>query len=146
MLHSYMLGVEGARELGFCTIRVQPCVKLHATLVTLLNHPLQRVPIRLRRLALHTGEETAPRLNIALIESVALGTHLEEDGVHTILLQLVELIGKRLLHLLCGHSDELSVHTLNPRSAKLTLLRRVAVAGSKQIGTEHQQCQEKDFS
>ena len=144
--HCYVFRVETRSEFSLCTIWVQPSVQLHATLVALVDHPLQWVPVRLRCLTLYACKEAAPRLNITLIESIALGTHLEEDSVHAILLQLVELIGQCLLHLLGRHTDELPVHALNPRSAKLTLFRRVAIAGSKQIGTENQQCQEKDFS
>ena len=93
-----MLWRQDIRGLGLGTIGIYPCMEFHATLVALLHHPLQGVPIRRRRLALLPREETAPRLDAALIEGVALGAHLEDDGVGTILLQFVQLIGQGLLH------------------------------------------------
>ena len=78
-------------------------------------------PVRLRRPTLLTGQETAPWFELALVESVALRTHLEDNHIHTVLHQLIELIGQRLLHLLGAHALKLSVDTLNPRTAHLTL-------------------------
>ena len=75
-------------------------MNLHSTLMTLLNHPLQRVPIRRRSLALDTGKELAPRFEVALIKGIAFGTHLEDDGIHAILLQFIKLLGEHRLDLL----------------------------------------------
>ena len=44
------------------TIRINPGMKLHTTIMTLLYHPLQRIPIRRRSLSLHPRKELAPRL------------------------------------------------------------------------------------
>ena len=67
-------------------------MQLHTTTVTLVYHPLQRIPIRRRSLPLLASEESAPRFKVALVQRIALGAHLKEDGIDTILLQLVELI------------------------------------------------------
>ena len=84
--HGDMIGCKSRRELGLSTIWVEPCMKLHATTMTLIDHPLQRVPIGRWCLTLLSCEETTPGLYVAFIESVALGTHLKEDGIDTILL------------------------------------------------------------
>ena len=75
-------------------------MNLHSTLMTLLNHPLQRIPIRRWSLALDTGEKLAPRFKITLIKGITFGTHLEDDGIHTILLQFIQLSGEHSLNLL----------------------------------------------
>ena len=120
MLHHHMIDGERRGALGLCPIGINPGVKLHAACVALVNHPLQRVPVGLRRLALLPREDAAPRLQRAGVEGVALGPHLEDDGIHAILLQLVELEGQRLLHGLRRQALELSVHTLNPCSPELS--------------------------
>ena len=76
-------------------------MQFHATLMTLLDHPFQRILIRTGRLALCTREEAAPWLHAALVEGIALRPHLEDDGVTTIFLQFVELVAQYALHLLC---------------------------------------------
>ena len=108
--------------LGASTIGIDPRMQFHTTLVALSNHPLQGIPIRRWRLALNTCEESAPGLDLALVERITLWAHLEDNQIDTILLQLVELIGQRLLHLLCTHTLELSVHTLNPCPTHFALL------------------------
>ena len=75
-------------------------MNLHSTLMTLLNHPLQRIPIRRWCLALDTGQKLAPRFEVALVKGIAFCTHLEDDGIHAILLQFVKLLGKHRLDLL----------------------------------------------
>ena len=87
-----MVGVEHSRGLGLCTVWVEPSMQLHATLMTLVYHPLQGVPVGRGSLALLSGEKSAPRLKVALVQSVTLGTHLKEYSVDTILLQFVKLI------------------------------------------------------
>ena len=114
-----MLGREGIGGFSLCTIGIYPCMEFHTTLMTLLHHPLQWIPIRRGSLALLTGEETAPRFDTALIECVALGAHLEDDGVGTVLLQFVQLIGKSFLHFGGGHTHKLSVDALYPSSTEL---------------------------
>ena len=120
--HGDMIGSQLLGGLRLSTIGIDPRVQLHPALVTLGDHPLQRIPVRLRGLTLLTGQETAPGFEFALIEGIALRTHLEDDHIRTVLLQLVELIGQRLLHLLGAHPLKLSVDTLNPRTTHLSLL------------------------
>ena len=117
MIRGQLLG-----GLRLSTIGIDPGMQFHATLVTLVDHPLQRIPVRLRSFTLLTCEETAPRFEFALIEGVALRTYLEDNHIHTVLLQLVELIGQRLLHLLGTHTLKLSVDALNPRTTHFSLL------------------------
>lgn len=121
-------------------------MQLHATLVTLLNHPLQRIPVRRRSLSLLSCKEAAPRFDVAFIQRITLCSYLKEDGVDAVLLQLVELIGKCLLHLLCGHSDELSVYALYPSPAKLSLLRHITVRRSLYGYADHKQRHKKENS
>ena len=66
-LACYMVGGKGIGVFRLRTVRVYPGMKFHASLMALVNHPLQRVPIRRRGLALLSGQESAPRLYIALI-------------------------------------------------------------------------------
>ena len=101
MLYGDVVGGQHRGALGLGTVGIDPGVELHTAGVTLLNHPLQGVPIGLGCPTLLTCQETAPGLDVALVEGVTLGTYLENDGVDTGLLQLVELIDERLLHLLC---------------------------------------------
>ena len=54
-------------ELCLGPIRIDPCVNLHATLMALLDHPCQRIPIGLWCTTLHTGQKTTPRLELALV-------------------------------------------------------------------------------
>ena len=82
------------------TERIDPCMKFHTTVVALLNHPLQRIPVRRRSLSLHTRQITAPWLILTGIERITLSTHLEDDGIHTILLQFIQLSGEHSLNLL----------------------------------------------
>ena len=140
-----MAKVQCSCRLGLGTIGIDPCVQFHTTTVTLVNHPLQRVPHRRRSLSLLAGEESAPRFDVALVQRVALGAHLEENGIDTILLQLVELIAERLLHLLRRHTDELTIYTLNPSSAKLSFAWIVRVGISINCGTDYHQHHHKDF-
>ena len=117
----HMIAGQRVCRLGFGTIGINPCVQLHIALMTLLYHPLQRVPIRLGRPTLLARQIVAPRLQLTLIECIALRAHLEDDGITTILLQFVQLVAQRLLHLLCGHTLKLSVDTLYPGTTELAL-------------------------
>ena len=121
-LYGHMVRSQLHRALGLGAVGVDPCVELHAASVALVYHPFEGVPIGRRRLALLAREVAAPRLYVALVEGVTLGSHLKDDGVDPVFLQLVELMCERLLHGLCGHALKLPVHTLYPRSAKLAFV------------------------
>ena len=97
-------------------------MEFQTTVVALSDHPLQWVPIRRRRCTLTPCKELTPWLILTWIERITLSTHLKDDSIHTISLQFVQLITQRTLHLLCTNTLELSVHTLNPRTAELSLL------------------------
>ena len=75
----------------------------------------------MRRLALHTGEVSAPRLVARLVERVGFGAYLEDDGIDARLLQGVELGGEHALHALFVHTLELAVDALYPGSAEFAL-------------------------
>ena len=83
--------VAGQLVCGLClrTVGINPCVQFHASLVAFVNHPFQGVPVRLRCPTLLCRQETAPRLNVALIERIAFRTHLKENGIHPVLEQLI---------------------------------------------------------
>ena len=77
------------RSFGLCPVRVNPCMKLHAPLVTFVYHPLQRIP--LGRFPLYSGQETAPRFISGFIESICFCSYLKDDGIDSGLLQGIEL-------------------------------------------------------
>src|SRR3712207_9544362 len=79
-------------RLGLCTVRVYPRMKLHTTLVALVNHPLQWVPIRLGSPTLNTREKLAPRLILAGVKRITFGSDLKDDSIDAITLQLIQLI------------------------------------------------------
>lgn len=84
----HMTGREG-RSLGgsvLGTIGIDPSVQFHAPLVALRHHPCQRVPVGRGCLALCTCQELTPWFELALIEGIALGAHLKDNGIDTILL------------------------------------------------------------
>ena len=124
MLHNDMVASIAVCRLRLGTIGVNPCVQLHAALVALVDHPSQRVPIGIGFGALFAGQVVAPWLDVALIEGVALGPHLEDDGVAAVFLQLVQLVRQRLFHRLGTHALKLSVHALNPGAAELAFVLR----------------------
>ena len=107
-LSSFRLSSEG----------IDPCMQFHAPFMSLCNHPCQRIPVGLRCPTLFCCEEAAPRFQVALVEGITFRSDLEDDGVDPILLQFIELIRESVLHLLSGHSDELSVDALYPCSSK----------------------------
>ena len=123
MLEIRMILCQFCSALGLGTERIDPGMKLHTTGMALLDHPLQRVPIRIWRCSLTTGEITAPRLETALIKGIGFWTHLKQNGIDTTFLQLIELIGQLRLHTGCTHTLELVIHTLNPRTAKFAFGR-----------------------
>ena len=59
VLHARMLKCQQLCGLGTGTIGINPCMKFHITLMTLINHECQRVPPR--RTSLLAGEVSAPR-------------------------------------------------------------------------------------
>ena len=119
---SNMVSSQLLCALGLRTIGINPGVELHTTLMTLVNHPLQRIPIWRRCHPLLACQKTAPRFYLTLIERITLRTNLKDDDVHTVFLQLVELVSQRLLHPLFDHALELSVDALYPRTTHLPFL------------------------
>ena len=122
MLHNHVITGIAVSNLRLGTIGIDPRMKLHTAFVALRYHPLQRVPIRIRLRALFACQIVAPRFELTLVQGVALGTHLEDNGITTILLEFIQLVSQRALHGLGGHSLELSIDTLYPRSAEFSLL------------------------
>ena len=104
------------------TIGVDPGMEFHAAAVALVDHPLQRVPVRRWCLALHARQELAPGFYLAGIECIALGSDLEDNGIDAILLQFVELPGKHRLNLLGTLPHKLSIDALNPCATELSLV------------------------
>ena len=96
-------------------------MKLHLPQMALLNHPLQWVPVRVRRQTLLACQIAAPGFYQAGVERVALHSHLKEDGVDAIPLQIVQLTDEHGLHAVTTDVLELSVDCLNPSSTKLSL-------------------------
>ena len=131
MLVIWMDRRQGCRTFRTCTIRINPCMKFHVALVTLINHPLQRIP--LRRFPLYSSQIAAPWLITRLVKRIRFCTYLKNNGIDTSFLQSIELSSQYTLHLLCSHSLKLSVHTLNPSSTEFTL-------GGFRLG-RHRKCQ-----
>ena len=122
MLHGDVAGSHLPGRGYPCAVGVDPRMQLHAALVALLHHPLQRVPVGTWRLPLTACKETAPRLDGAGIQRVALGTYLEDDGVDTVSPKHVQLMGELLLHRRCREPIVLSVDNLHPSPAEFPLL------------------------
>ena len=137
LLNGNMITSQSISTLSFGTIRINPRMQFHPALMTLLNHPLQRIPKRIGRLSLHACQETAPWFITTLIERIALGPHLEDDGIDTILLQFIQLITQRALHVGRSHSFELAIYTLNPSASKLTFLQIIRLT-YQQVTTYHE--------
>ena len=141
VLHAHVVHGKCCGGLGFCTIGINPSMNLHTALVALVHHPLQRIPVRRRGLSLLTGEEATPRFKATFIEGVALRSHLEDDGINAVALQLIELSRERLLHLLGSHAQELSVNTLYPSSSEFPFVRFLST--HSQRATHQQQRKQK---
>ena len=103
---------------SFGTIGVYPCVKFHAAFVAFVNHPLQRVPVRIWCLSLSSREVVAPWFELAGIEGIAFAPYLKHYGVESAAFECVKIGCERSLHPVSVHSHVLSVNCLNPRSAK----------------------------
>ena len=110
LLCAFCLGSKG----------IDPCVEFHTSLVTLLNHPLQGIPVGIRGRALSPGEEATPRFFFRGIERIAFDSDLKDDGVDATALEFVKLIPQILLHDITAHTEELSVDGLNPSASELT--------------------------
>lgn len=137
LLDGNMIAGQSGSTLGFGTIRINPCVQFHSALMTLFYHPLQWIPKRVWCLSLHACQETTPWFITTLIERIALGPHLEDDGIDTILLQFIQLITQRALHVGRSHSFELPIYTLNPSPSKLTFLQIIRLT-YQQVTTYHE--------
>ena len=133
---------QTACSLSAGTIRINPCMQLHTTLVTLVYHKLQRIPRRRRCNSLNTCQKTAPWFIRRFIKSIGLGTYLKDNGIYACFFQLVQLAYKCFLHSFYRHSLELSVYTLYPRSSKFTFRRCCLCTdrkGIKQQGSKNNQ-------
>ena len=75
---------------GSHTVRIEPCMKFHATLVALLDHELQWIPERPRGIAA-VGQIAAPWFKFTCIECIALRTHLKDYRIDTYFPEAVEL-------------------------------------------------------
>ena len=118
------IGVGGGQHGGACrlgAVGVYPSVELHAAAVALVNHPLEGVPVGLGCHALLTGEKSAPGLQLAGVEGVALSPDLEEDGIDMAALQGIEMPPQGGLHPVAAQGLELSVNTLDPAAPELSL-------------------------
>ena len=73
-------------------IRVDPRMKFHAATVTFVHHPRQGIPQRLRCYALLPREKARPRFETALIHSISLSSHLENNGIDMAALKHVQLM------------------------------------------------------
>ena len=116
-----VIGCQFTLERCLYPIRVDPRMELHSPFMAFVNHKLHRVPIRRRCLSLHTGQETAPRLQLRSIQGIRFGAHLKYDCIDTCSLQRVELINECLFQLLGRYATELTIHCLYPRSAEFSL-------------------------
>ena len=94
-------------------------MQLHITSVTLLYHPLERIPVWIGRSTLLSCKIAAPRFQLAGIQGIALTSYLKEDGIDTILLKVIQLTCQYLLHAVTTHALKLTINTLNPSSSEL---------------------------
>ena len=106
----HMIGSQLTLQGRLRAIRINPCMKLHTTLMAFINHKLHRVPIGFGRFTLHSGKETTPRFQSGSIQSIRFGTYLENYGVDSRLLQGIQLPDQILLQFFGRHSTELSVY------------------------------------
>ena len=103
-----------------CPIRIEPCVYFHTSFVALFRHPCQRVPTWVWCFALCASKEATPRFVGTVVEGVALGTHLKDDGIHAVLLKFVKLMCEVLLHGSRRESLKLPIDALYPCAAKFS--------------------------
>ena len=129
--------------------RIEPRVQFQPALMRLAHGELQRIPERIRRLPLRTGEIFRPRLELGGVERVARRAHLEDDDVQFERGALVE-DGEQLRLLLRGGERFLRgpvdvVDRRDPRAAELARNRRRFGSGRRVTGCgprarEHQHC------
>ena len=79
----HMIGHKLVPQRCLYPIRVDPRMKLHATLVALFNHKLHGIPIRFGGLSLYSRQIAAPGLQTRCVQGIRLGTYLKDDGVET---------------------------------------------------------------
>ena len=79
----YMAADQGLSGVERHAVGIEPRVQFHPAGMALLDHEAERIPERLRSLALRTGQITRPGLYVRYIESVGLRTYLEENGIAT---------------------------------------------------------------
>ena len=77
----FVIDVIGRQAFNFAfgvshAIRIEPSVQLHAAIVALGNHKLQRVPIGIRRFAKFAGQIHTPGFKVRGIEGIGFRTHL----------------------------------------------------------------------
>lgn len=65
-------------------------MELHVPFMAFFNQESHHVEVSGRGNALFSGIETAPGFDIRFIEGVGFGTYLENDGIDTASLQVVE--------------------------------------------------------
>lgn len=116
-----------ARTLGLGAEGVDPSVQFHAALMTFVDHPGKRVPVRRRRRSLSSRKETGPRFVGGLVHGIGLAAHLKDDGIDATPLHHIELVGQILLHFAAAHALELTIDHLNPRTAKFAFGQHTAL-------------------
>ena len=114
------------RRFRLSPIRIDPRMEFHTTTVTLIHHPRQRIPQRLRCYALLPREKTRPRFETALIHRIGFTSHLENNGIDMAALKHIQLMRKISLHLVATHTLKLPIYHLYPSSAKLAFRHRHA--------------------
>ena len=99
-------------------------MELEPAAVTLLYHKLQRVPERLRSLALHSRQITRPRLERGWVAGIGFRPNLEEDGIAPGYHQRVEGGAEVVLHFGAAHSGEAGIaHDMQPGAPEFALRR-----------------------
>ena len=107
---------------GRDAIWVDPRMELHLTVVAELDHIVHRIPQRHRCFALLACEKTAPRLVVALVESIALGANLEDHGIEARLMKHIDQRGEIGLALFGCHAlVAVLPSSLNPRTTEISL-------------------------
>ena len=123
-------------------IRIDPGVQLHAALVGLLYHELQRVPHGIRGFARLAREPSRPGLNVTDICRIGLGSNLPDDGIASRLSQQVELLDEILPRLLGIHLGILALSdNVHPGTTELMFGQRPArgdIVGSRQTTCQRQ--------
>ena len=116
----HMISSQITIQICFCTVRINPGMKLHTSFMTFINHKLHRIPIRRGSLSLHPRQKTAPGFQLWSIQCICLRTHLKDYSINTSFLQRVQLLYKRLFQLFGRHTLELPINGLYPCSTKFT--------------------------